>query len=830
MQAEDSSGAQLQQKSPQAKQHWRRRSALVSLRDLSPTGEAYTNENDDTFHEVEIQYPTESSWRERGRFRFWRKRLLFAVIVCFLMLFIIFAIIKTKGFGKYPLFKKRKPLFPESGFFNDSLLPFHISVSWLLLPNGESVFYDKHSPTAKLVFPNGTVLFEAPTLTSFVQNEDSVDEFFEISFSSDARYVLYKFEKRRRWRYSSYMYFFLLDVERQEFTPFHTEFGDVFLNALWSPVGHRLAFVADRNVYIWHDVGKAIENVTKDTPESNIFNGVPDWMYEEDIVQRDHTLWWSPDASKLAFLQINDSLVPSYAPPSFSGLSSIVGENDLSKYADALYAYPVPGSTIPDAVVVVHHVSEHTSSAQKAVSYGFLRKERYITEVAWTDSDHLVYSELNRDSSQRVTMLLDFVAVEEKVVQKEVKFRHGWLEPQTGLAYLPPDSRLGRSEGYVRLVAYEFGYSLVFYDFSTQKSTVLVEAQGFSILEPLVASSDGLNLFFTILEEGGTTKLMRYSFIDSALHSLLPSKRAGAYTFHLSPCTNYVHVAYDGPGVPWQRIYETLTMHQTLSLEENEQLLEITSKYAFPEKRVYRPNFKYESVNVEEILPPNFNKRKKYRTLFHIYGAPGVPIVTHGFEMDINEYLAAYLNIIVVKVDFLGELATSGGIKHLSRTSPFELIQSWIDVLDKISSKSYIDRSNISIWGWSFGGYLSLKLAETGNLFKSVFVVSPVTDWSRYSSFYTEKYLGLYNDDNRKSYEQAAIHVDSSIRSLKNLYVVQGLSDDNVHVEQTALLANSLMEHEQYSHNVMYLNQEAHEFTGEGMKHLRGIMVNFLSS
>ena len=55
---------------------------------------------------------------------------------------------------------------------------------------------------------------------------------------------------------------------------------------------------------------------------------------------------------------------------------------------------------------------------------------------------------------------------------------------------------------------------------------------------------------------------------------------------------------------------------------------------------------------------------------------------------------------------------------------------------------AYVDKSRIGIWGWSFGGYLTLlSMTKGADYFKAGIAVAPVTNWRYYDSVYTERFL-----------------------------------------------------------------------------------------
>ena len=140
----------------------------------------------------------------------------------------------------------------------------------------------------------------------------------------------------------------------------------------------------------------------------------------------------------------------------------------------------------------------------------------------------------------------------------------------------------------------------------------------------------------------------------------------------------------------------------------------------------------------------------------------------------------------------------------------------------------YIDKSKTAVWGWSYGGYLSLmSLAkDKSNVFQCGASVAPVADWSLYDTYYTERYMGL----NTKEDNQVGYNRSSSLHYLKNLkhkkyYLLHGTHDDNVHYQNSMLLSAALESHDILFRQQAYPDQD-HSISQYRI-HLDHSLVNF---
>lgn len=147
-------------------------------------------------------------------------------------------------------------------------------------------------------------------------------------------------------------------------------------------------------------------------------------------------------------------------------------------------------------------------------------------------------------------------------------------------------------------------------------------------------------------------------------------------------------------------------------------------------------------MNAVEILPPEFDASKKYPVVFNVYGGPGSQTVSYQFQLDWHMFLASKLQFIVVMVDgrgtgYRGRQYRTAVRKHLGD----------LEVIDQVNAAKhwaqldYVDPYRIAIWGWSYGGYMATKIAESNDgVFSTAMAVAPVTDWRFYGKLWVAHY------------------------------------------------------------------------------------------
>ena len=180
-----------------------------------------------------------------------------------------------------------------------------------------------------------------------------------------------------------------------------------------------------------------------------------------------------------------------------------------------------------------------------------------------------------------------------------------------------------------------------------------------------------------------------------------------------------------------------------------------------------------------------------YKTLMMQYSGPASQQVLNRWRIDWEEYLAAAEGYLCVCVDPRGTNARGRAFRSLTYMNIGEK-----EAEDQISAAAYLVRSGlankdaIALWGWSYGGYATIRtLLHAGSPFTCGIAVAPVTDWRLYDSAYTERYMRR-PQVNETGYDNAALMtmVDNINAPL---LIVHGLADDNVHVQNSLLLAEA---------------------------------------
>uniref|UniRef100_G3PQ81 Dipeptidyl peptidase like 10 n=1 Tax=Gasterosteus aculeatus aculeatus TaxID=481459 RepID=G3PQ81_GASAC len=249
------------------------------------------------------------------------------------------------------------------------------------ISNSEVVYRNRDGHVIKFNFASNEteVILTNSTFVAF--------KVVKYSLSADLKFALFAYDVKQMYRYSytaSYIVYNIYTREVWELNP--PEVHDAVLqHAAWGTQGQQLIYIFENNIYYQADVKSNSLRITSSGMEGVIFNGLTDWLYEEEILRSHLAHWWSPDGERLAFLTINDSLVPSMVLPQFTG----------NTYPRGLqYPYPVAGQKNPTVKLSVVNLfgATHTQELQPPD----LLRDFYVTMVTWISNTHLAVRWVNR--------------------------------------------------------------------------------------------------------------------------------------------------------------------------------------------------------------------------------------------------------------------------------------------------------------------------------------------------------------------------------------------------------------------------------------------------
>jgi dipeptidyl-peptidase-4 len=211
------------------------------------------------------------------------------------------------------------------------------------------------------------------------------------------------------------------------------------------------------------------------------------------------------------------------------------------------------------------------------------------------------------------------------------------------------------------------------------------------------------------------------------------------------------------------------------------------------ERPPWRPRVEWTTVGAQGfraavIRPRDFDPARTYPVIVHVYGGPGFQMVEAVSDAYLLAQWLADQGFVVVAFDGRG---TPGRGRAWERAIRGDLVKTALADQAAALAALPLDTSRAGIFGWSFGGYVAaMAVLVRPDVFHAAVAGAPVTDWLDYDTHYTERYLGL-PDDNPDGYRAASALTHAAGLS-RPLLLIHGTADDNVYFSHSLKLARSL--------------------------------------
>jgi dipeptidyl aminopeptidase B len=622
----------------------------------------------------------------------------------------------------------------------------------------------------------------------------------KVQVSPDLKKVLVLVNTEKVFRHSYTALYFILDVESKTWEALDHDNPTARVQlAQWSPGSDAIVFTRDNNLFLRMMNSGAVRQITDDGG-ADYFYGIPDWVYEEEVFGDRVATWWSRDGNYVAFLRTNETAVPSYPLEYFiQRPSGKIPDHGLESYPETKQIkYPRAGSPNPVVDMLFYDV-QRNEHFEVEVQGGFKDENRLITNVLWADGAKALVQEANRESDRIRYVLVDVEKRSGKTV-RDVNLKEkdlGWVEPAQRATYVPADPENGRpQDGYIDTVLSEGNDHLAYYTPIDSGDPIMLTSGDWEVDAGPTAVDLKNNLVYFVSTAVAITQrhVLSVSLTDpkGSITPVTSINTPGYWSASFSSGASYASLLYEGPSIPYQKVQSVGPNSGQFAaiLEDNNQLAQMASTHEMPHLVYRNVTINGFTMQILERRPPHFDPKHQYPVIFYQYSGPGSQSVARRFSVDFQSYLAAAQNYIVVTVD--GRGTGFSGLEHRKVIREhFGTVEpeDQIAVAKLYAKKRYVDAERMAIWGWSYGGYTTLKTLEmdAGQTFHYGMAVAPVTDWRFYDSIYTERYM-LTPEANPTGYKEAAVHNVSAIAGNVRWLIMHGTGDDNVHVQNTLTL------------------------------------------
>ncbi|XP_062259430.1 inactive dipeptidyl peptidase 10-like [Platichthys flesus] len=638
------------------------------------------------------------------------------------------------------------------------------------------------------------------------------------SVSPDLNYVLLGYDVKQVYQHSflaSYLIYNLYTREVRELNP--PEVSDSVLQfASWGARGQQLIYIFENNIYYQTDVQSSSWRLTSSGQEGIVFNGIADWLYEEEVLHTQVTHWWSPDGTRLAYLTINDSLVPNMLLPRFTGALYPRGKE---------YPYPKMGQINPTVRLYVVTLDGSSLTAELRPPDSLEKSEFYISMVSWVTRERLSVRWVNRAQNMSVLSLCDVTRAE--CTKKHVMTSEKWLDRQNEEPVFSRDCST-----FFITMPLKHGDRGTFHHIamiSNQSEDQEVNLQhltsgSWEVSHILAYDETSNSVYFLSTEEGSAQRqLYRVSTVEplrkECLSCSLFRSKCSYYDAALSPDHRHVLLNCRGPGIPQSSLHKLNDMTKYKIFEKNTVLEQSLANRTLPKwerRTVQINNF---DLRLELIVPVDLDLTKEYPLVLLLDSAPGGQAVSERFSLGWESVLVSSDKVIVARLDGRGSGSQGQRVLHQLHMGLGTVdVQDQITAVEHLIRLPYIDGNRVGVYGKAYGGFLSsLLLLSHSSRFKCGIAVAPITNWRLYGSAFTEKYFGSPLPEDHE-HQISSVLNNVTVLSPLNFLIIHGTADATVHFQHSAELVK-LLAASNVNYTLQIFPDEGHDLASVGSRH-----------
>jgi dipeptidyl-peptidase-4 len=542
-----------------------------------------------------------------------------------------------------------------------------------------------------------------------------------------------------------------------------------------SPKGRYVSFVRDQNLVVI-DLTSGVEKQLTSDGKGTIHNGEAEFVAQEEMGQRTG-YYWAPDDSAIAYKRYDEAPVPVVRRfEIFADRTDVVEQR-----------YPAAG----DANVIAElMIVAPATGVQRKVDIG-ADKDVYLVRADWSaDSRQLVYQRQTRDQKRLDLVAVDAATLAQRTLLTETS--KTWVSIHDDLRFLKnQDAFLWTSErsGRNHLYLYGMDGKLLHAVSSGAWGIDNVQAVDEKTGRVFVASNrDNVidkQIYALALDGSSADKPLRITKADG-WHEAAFSRNGEVFVDTFSDPATPPQISIrkpDGSMVEWLEHNELNASHPYARFKADHLATEYGTLKANDGQTLY----------YSMVKPSNFNASKRYPVFLSTYGGPHAQHVARRWGNLFDQYMAQQ-GFVVFRLDNRGssrrERAFTDVIyKELGKHE----VEDQVTGIDWLAQQKFVDAKRIGVFGWSYGGFMSLRLlAAASDKIAMGVSVAPVTDWALYDTHYTEQFVGATPKSDPQAYKDSGVfaHLDG----LKSpLLLVHGMADDNVLFTNTTRLIDALV-------------------------------------
>ncbi len=568
-----------------------------------------------------------------------------------------------------------------------------------------------------------------------------------------------------------------------------------------SPNGSKVAFRRGWDLYCLEVAGKKETRLTSGG-SATLRNGALDWVYPEEI-GLSTAFWWSPDSRALAYLQFDTSREPMFPHEDLRGLRAVFEPEP----------YPQAGE---NNASVRLGVVQANGGKTRWLDAGDTGDAQLIARAGWMPNARSVYVV----RTNRVQNRLEALAIDTESGKASTIFRESdkfWINLHGDLQFL--------QDGKHFLWTSERGAYRHLYLYSNDGRDVKQLTRGdWEVTGIAGVDESGARVFYTSSEGSHLERHLWVVGLDGQNKRRL-TEETGTHTISMAPGGAHFLDTYSSLTTPPRSVLRSADGKEFTVYREPDRRPEEYD--ILPTEIVQFRGSDGTLLNGRLIKPAGFQTGVKYPVIVSVYGGPDAALPVRNAWSGVNlDQVLAHRGYIIWEAENRG----GSGRGHTFEVPVF-LHLGPNELADQVAGVKYLmslgfaDARRVGIRGWSYGGFMTVNaLLNAPDVFHAGFAGAPVTNWRNYDTIYTERYMGL-PEENRDGYESTAL-AQYAGKLQGKLMLAHNLEDDNVLFQNTLQLTDALQAAGKQFEMMLY-PQKTHAVTGAAADHLNELMIEF---
>lgn len=535
-----------------------------------------------------------------------------------------------------------------------------------------------------------------------------------------------------------------------------------------SPDGKQVAYRWKSNLYVMDLASRKTRQLTSDgTP--TLLNGELDWVYPEELDIHTAT-WWSPDSQYIAYMQFDVGQEFVYPQTDLLGLRAV---SEPERY---------PQAGTPNANVRLGVVAAQGGETQW-MDLG-PTNNALLARVAWLpDSSQLAVERFNRLQNQLDLLFCKRTDGTVRIILHEES--KTWINVADNLVLL-------KSRPEFLWTSEASGFRHIYRYANSGKLLTRLTSGEWEVTTIAAVDEEKQRVYYTSSEPSPLEWQLYSVGLDGGERTRV-TQEDGTHLIHANPTGTYYVDTFSNLKRPDETVIRAIEGGQSVTLEAADKT-ELNELDIIPSEIVQFQSPDGTRFYARLLKPAGFQTGVQYPAIVEVYGGPGVQTVRNRwYELDMDQVYARR-GYVVWQLDNRG----SNGRGHAFETPIYHALGTQ-EVADQrmgvehLIGMGFVDRKRVGMTGWSFGGFMTIhSLLFAPDVFQVGVAGAPVTDWRNYDTIYTERYMGL--PDQNKSIYDATSNVKNAGRLQGKLLIVHNIEDDNVLFQNTMQMVNAFEE------------------------------------